>query len=199
MKESTDSITYVGALCTPSGYTFIFGSFGNGFYAWATPRLIAGGDEDRPCCIHILPTYWRSLSLVHPITCLWLPTFLDLTLCTFNKTTVQCKHNFHVHWEIKKCVQFALLWYSSTAVTWSWTRSISKARLCTWACAQSTSNHCTIFFKGVRQQRLWFPRRAGQWTDPCRNQETTVFHMLHRISICTRCSECSEATGDSSG
>ena len=39
MNKSIDTPTYAEASCTPPGYTFIYGSFGNDLYAWATHCL----------------------------------------------------------------------------------------------------------------------------------------------------------------
>lgn len=195
-KESTDSITYVGALY--SLLVTIFGSFGNGFYAWAT-RLIAGGARGPPMLYspsHVLKQlpHW-SIQLLLSMTA----HFLDLTLCTFNKTTAWCKHNFYVHWEIKKCVQFALLWYSSTAVTWSWTRISSTpcAREHVHR-AQATTAPYSLRESGSRDSGFRGESGAHEQI-PAETRRPLCSTCYTASSICTRCSECSEATGDSSG
>ena len=78
MNESRDSIAYVGGLCTPSGYTLIFGSFGNGFYAWATHcRDIWRIQGQRAHAVFTVPFFlrteeasWWSIQLIvydHPL------------------------------------------------------------------------------------------------------------------------------------
>lgn len=46
MNESIDTLTYVGALCTAPGYTFICGSFVMGFMLGKLTALTAGEHKD---------------------------------------------------------------------------------------------------------------------------------------------------------